>query len=158
MTTETIADLFEEEPVPCEPCKASLSRIANLKVKIKDLADELQAEQNAALAELEGKQRVRAEMLQSYRAQLTRQIDNCVKANVLENDIYRLVDKARKTRVVNVQKFARAYPEVFVQIAQVPVIKAEALVGKVQLEPLCEYQIGAPNWDLELKMAKKVKP
>jgi hypothetical protein len=120
--------------------------IAVLNNRIKDIEATIADEISAIREEIAAKQSEHDALVSSV-----------VAAGVYEQDIYVVLNKARVTRVVNPLRFKQAFPELFDTLASIPVTKAEAVVGKVQLAPLCDTDQGRPVWAVTRKSDKLAK-
>jgi hypothetical protein len=127
-----------------------------LKATIKDLQDEITVGERGAIETFRETHAEKYKALQASQTQFAAALDECINTKQMEDGFYHVVNKARATRVVNNEKFRQAFPEIFLQIANIPVTKAEVLVGKAQLAPLCDTSFGEPVWDVEpIKPFKK---
>jgi hypothetical protein len=92
---------------------------------------------------------------QSMKAQVDQILAENVKIGHLEEGYITIKTRARTTRIVNVERFRWAFPKEFIQIATVPVQKAEALIGKTRLSPYCDLVRGAETYELAFKFREE---
>jgi hypothetical protein len=82
------------------------------------------------------------------RARGKRILAECVAVNHLEEGLYKIQVKARTTRTIDPARFAKAFPSEFMSLATIPVQKAEAMLGKMQIAPYCEYSRGPETYEV----------
>ncbi len=133
------------------PERSPLEKAAVLKAALLDYEDQLSVIEKQVRNEIEERTAGIREAYNQTRTQYQRLIDQCVQAGTMEDRRYAIMDKSRKTRVVNPQRFKTAFPEVFMEIVKIPVKDAEDRIGKMQLAPLCDVTQGPPVWDLIVK-------
>ena len=80
--------------------------------------------------------------------QADRILAECVAVGHLEEGHLRVKINARTTRTVNVERFRKAFPVEFSQLATIPVQKAEALIGKTRLDPYCDLARGPETYEI----------
>ncbi|KUG05583.1 hypothetical protein ASZ90_016979 [hydrocarbon metagenome] len=144
MQAEGVGVVILEERTP-------LKKAVLLKAAIQDYEDQIAVIRKEIEREYEARTEGIREVLETTRAQYRRIITSCVDQGIFQEGRYSIEDKSRKVRTVNTERFRQAFPELFDQLAQVPVTKAEALVGKYQLVPLCDVSTSPPVWELVIR-------
>ena len=133
------------------PERSPLEKAAVLKAALLDYEDQLAVIEKQVRNEIEERTAGIRVAYNQTRTQYQRIVDQCVQAGNIEDSRYLIMDKSRKSRVVNPQRFKTAFPVEYDLIAQIPVSRAEALIGKMQLAPLCDVTQGTPVWELTIK-------
>lgn len=128
-----------------------------IKTRIQELEDLLAVRRKAALEKYERENGATLDALDSLRGDYKHAIDLALGRDQMEDGRLHLINKARTTRVVNTEKFRQAFPLEFDRLAQIPVTKAEALIGKIQLLPLCDVTQGPDQWEVEVMVKKGAK-
>lgn len=131
-----------------------IKKALEIKAEIKDLQDRISVGEREALEKYRCENADKYVRLESARKEFVSVLNECVAKKQMVDGFYRVVNKARATRVVNIERFRTAFPETFFQIATIPVTKAEAIVGKAQLVPLCDISFGEAMWDVEYEKPK----
>jgi len=145
-----LAEMTPDDAVVLEE-RSPLQKAVLLKAAVQEYEDQIAVIRKELDREFEERTADIRDLMEKTQNQYRRVIQTSVDAGVFEEGRYSIVDKSRVTRVVRVKDFAQAFPEIFLQIASVPVTKAEALVGKIQLAALCDATQGPPQWEITIK-------
>lgn len=145
-----LAEMTPDDAIVLEE-RSPLQKAVLLKAAVQDYEDQIAVIRKELDRQFEERTADIYTLMEKTQDQYRRVINASVEAGIFQEGRYSIVDKSRISRAVNVPRFAKAFPEIFLQIAQVPVTKAETLVGKAQLTPLCEVIRGPPVWDLVIK-------
>ena len=145
-----LAEMTPDDAVVLEE-RSPLQKAVLLKAAVQEYEDQIAVIRKELDREFEERTADVRVLMEKTQDQYRRVIQTSVEAGVYEEGRYLIVNKARQTRTVKVNDFAKAFPEIFLQIASVPVTKAEALVGKIQLAALCDVIQGPPQWEIMVK-------
>jgi len=94
------------------------------------------------------------------------EIQKCVKAGVMRDNRYEIVNKTRVNHPIVPKKFYERWPEIFEKVVSIEKVKAEAAlvadlglkktVAKARLDEVCDdVPSGEPQWELEVKKIKE---
>jgi hypothetical protein len=141
-----------------------LQKLADLKAKIRDFdieidlaeqmygIDELRKAKDARQAEYDSLMKQVAAKVQfsedKFLASLKRKADSYREGNL------KLVRSIRTTRTIITEKFVEKFPDLALKICTIPVTKAEALVGKKNLEAYCTH---ATTYSYELQDLEEMR-
>ena len=140
--------MIEAIPIPTITVLPSLGHAARLLGMIEEKEYKIRELEAEALAQVAAQ----IEALRQDADQMRREHDtilaDCVAAGKLEEGIYVIKAKSRTTRVINVERFRKAFPKEFDILATIPVQKAETLIGKMHLSAYCDLIHGPETYEL----------
>lgn len=117
-------------------------------------------------SKVEGKYQKKAEQENFERslkiATLRRKYENgilaCVETGNLESpDIVIREKLGTSSRTIQREKFIESFPDVFKQIADIPLGKADALLGRVTVDAYCDHQRKPSTWVLKTRMEESLE-
>jgi len=79
--------------------------------------------------------------LYELKAEYNRHLDAAKNLQITQQGPYSLDKVVHRRRMVEVDTFRERYPEVFIELATIPVIAAERIIGKEAMEEVVKYQI-----------------
>lgn len=142
-------------------------RAAQLKADIVDCEDALESLQKAMQRQFETDNAALISSLTTLRKQYRQAVDECVAQNIFEHGRYRIVNKARVSRPINIGLFRERFRDIFERIATVTkkdaiaaISAAEHCTSKVaeaKLSDVCDEIVGEPAWELTIEVKKGVQ-
>lgn len=136
-----------------------LQKLAAIRAQIRDFDHEIeQAEIAFGISQLRAERNARQAEYYQLEKQVVAKVqfseDKFLDALKRKADSYRegnlkLVRSIRTTRTIITEKFVEKFPDLALKICSIPIGKAEALVGKKNLEAFCEHTT-AYSYELQI--------
>lgn len=118
------------------------------------------------VAKVEGKYQKKAEQDNFERklelSRLRRLYDNgiraCVESGNLESETCVIREKlGTSSRTIQRERFIEVFPDVFRQIADIPLGKADALLGKVTVDSFCDHSRKPSTWIFKTRQEEAIE-